>query len=89
MQMAILAFTSTAPGRWSAMALSSALCTDKKTYYGGRNPYRLLATVNGSLYRLCEMGWMERREEESSEGRVRYTYAITSKGRAGLKEMEN
>jgi len=88
MQMAILTFISEAPGRWSAMAISSALCTDTKTYYGGRNPYRLLATVNGSLFRLCEMNWMERREEESDEGRVRYTYAITSKGRAGLKEME-
>jgi len=87
MQSAILRLTSKLPGRWSAMALTEALCADTRSTYGGRNPYGLVSTTNCALLRLVEMGYMERKMETTDLGRVRYTYAITSKGRVAEKEF--
>jgi hypothetical protein len=87
MQTAILRLTSKLPGRWSAMALTEALCSDTKSTYGGRNPYGLVSTTNCALLRLVEMGYMERKMETTDLGRVRYTYAITAKGRVAEKEF--
>lgn len=87
MRSEILRLLAKLPGRWGGMALAEALCSDTKSVYGGRNPYKLHSTVNGALLRLVELGMLERVEETTEIGRKRFTYAITPKGRVAAKEM--